>query len=81
MKRERIEDLGVINAKLSALLESFDNDWPYFKSKHSYETFEEVVTRGKCERLYELHTRLRFFRDELWEILAISRGKDGCDDD
>lgn len=76
MKRERLEDLGVINAKLNALLCELEVDWPYFDSKHAYEVFEQYVTKDSCEKLHDLHCRLRFLKDQLWEIWCIARGED-----
>jgi hypothetical protein len=76
MKRERIEDLGVIRERLSTLLRSFFDEWPYFDSKHSYERFKEHQTKDDCQELATFHTALRFFKDELWGILSIANGEE-----
>lgn len=75
-QRERVEDLGVIWQKLNNLVDSLESDYPYFQSKHSYETFQEVMTANGCDKLEEFHRRMRWLVDELNEIVYIARGED-----
>lgn len=74
MKRERLEDLGVINASLKDLLDRFEDKWPYFESKHSYEKFQADMVADECNALLDLHTSLRFFKQSLWDIWSIAHG-------
>ena len=71
MKRERIEDLGVIREKLDRLLEDC---LPLEKaqSKHSIDHFCEFY--GDSRNMEELHDQLRWLKDELWNIYAIAEG-------
>ena len=73
-KRERLEDLGIIYEKLSSLLEKFESDYPYFDSKHSYEIFQQHMLANDCDKLDDLHRRLRWIIEELNEIVSIAHG-------
>lgn len=76
-RRERIEDLGVIYEKLNNLVDALESDYPYFQSKHSYETFQEVMLENDCDKLEDFHRRMRWVIEELNEIVNIAHGSCG----
>lgn len=73
-KKERIEDLGIIYQRLNTLVSDFESDFPYFDSKHAYETFQADMSKDDFEKLDDLHRRLRFLISELNEIIYIAQG-------
>lgn len=74
MRRERVEDLGVICEKLHNVLKDFENRFPWFQSKHAYENFQKEMLVEDCEKLVDLHLAMRYFLECLWEVWAIARG-------
>lgn len=78
MRRERIEDLGVIKEKLNRILEDC---LPLEKaqSKHSIDHFCEFY--GDSRNMEELYDHLRWLKEELWDIYEIAAGEDYDDTD
>ncbi len=74
-KHERLEDLGIIYEKLDRLIRDFESDYPYFDSKHSYDTFQQKMVADDCDKLYDFHCRLRYVVSELNEILCLAQGE------
>lgn len=73
-KRERIEDLGIIQEKLTRFFDDREDLFREFDSKHQEEKF---VQKYRCEdNLYDLFYKLRGLENELWEIWGIARGED-----
>lgn len=73
MKRERVEDLGVIKEKLGKLLENFD----FFEdcqSKHTIDTFCEKY--NDIRNLENLHNEIRWMIENLWEIYGVAVGNE-----
>lgn len=73
MKRERIEDLGVIYQMLVKYID--DNDFVNeCQSKHSIEGF---INRYKGEeKMVDLHNNLRSLHYFLYELLGVARGEE-----
>lgn len=71
-KRERIEDLGVIYARLERLIIDFECDYPYFDSKHKFDEFSKLVRDN--DGCYDFHCRLRAIVDELNELSVLAHG-------
>ncbi len=78
MKRERVEDLGVIKEKLCVLIDDFEGRFPFFDSKHSYDDFVKYFeTDTACIRgSLEIHCSIRHLLEKLWEIYGIAHGDD-----
>jgi hypothetical protein len=76
MKRERVEDLGVINEKLRHIIDDFEERFPYFDSKHQWETFRDKMVKDDYDGLDDLHRALRYLKEQLWEVWCIARGDD-----
>ncbi len=71
-KRERIEDLGRIYARLERLLYSSGDIEHEVNSKHRWESFVEKYTDQNNMR--DLFERLKGLFEELWEIKGIAMG-------
>ena len=76
-KKERLEDLGIIWAKLDSLLE--DEIFENLESKHSFEQWVRVhhdkIEYEEPRGLYHIHITLRGIVERLHEICYIARGE------
>lgn len=71
-KRERLEDLGIILAKLERIEEVYEHLFRYTQSKHQYEAFQEHLKND--DNLYALHCGLRGLEDDLAQLWGIAKG-------
>lgn len=71
MKRERVEDLGIIYQMMLTKLD--DCDWMgECASKH---TVDEFIRKYKDEeKLADLHDNIRWLNNFLYEVLDVARG-------
>lgn len=74
MKRERIEDLGILSARLNNLLVEKYEFSEMLTSKHDLDDF--IETYHSAEKLENLHMQLRNLWDELWEMYSIAYGEE-----
>lgn len=72
MKRERIEDLGVITERLRSLVDNLGRWDDWVNSKHGFDAFLQHYSNE--ETMHELHRNLMCLKDGLYEILVIARG-------
>jgi hypothetical protein len=75
-KRERLEDLGIIYAKLDAMLQ--EEIFEHLESKHSYESWVKVnhdkIEYDEPRGLYHIHSTLRHVVERLHELCYLARG-------
>lgn len=72
MKKERVEDLGILYEKLKAIVD--DYIFEYTGSKHEYEHW--VAQFDKEQTLYDIHMKMRFLHEQICECISIARGDD-----
>lgn len=78
MKRERVEDLGVIREKFNILLiEEKPTLFQLVNSKHDIEMF--MSKYSNLENIEDLFYELRNLQEYLWSIYQVAEG--GEDDD
>lgn len=71
MRRERVEDLGVIRQLMQEILDETE----FFSracSKHSVDSFCERY--GNLKNLEELHDEIRYLKDRLWKVFSVAEG-------
>ena len=78
-KRQRLEDLGLILAKIDQILDYNDSSvfgaslWDQINSKHDLEKFIERYSDG--DKLEELFRQLRWLKDQLEDVRSIAVGE------
>lgn len=74
-KKERIEDLGIIYERLNRIVIDFEEWFAFYNSKHAYEIFQEHMLDKDCDKLEDLHRKLRYLIENLNEVVYIARGE------
>lgn len=72
MKKERVEDLGVIAERLRFLVENFGPWDSWTNSKHGFDQFLQHYSNE--QHMHNLHVELVMLKDSIYEIMEIAKG-------
>lgn len=72
MKKERLEDLGILYERLKDIRDN--KIFEFANSKHDYEPW--LAQFDKDEPCYDIHMAIRFVIDKLDECICIAGGND-----
>ena len=76
-RRERAEDLGVLNCKLLDLTEKYDefhSTLPWQRAKDACELFEDLNDEEKSEFIHKFAYYLQGLEEDIYECLSVARG-------